>query len=159
MEVMDQFYRYLVDERKFSGKPVLFGLSRGGLYALNWAEKNPLCVAGVYVDAPVCDFKSWPAGRGKGKGSPDDWNKCLRTYGFKEQQALSYKGNPVDNMRGMAKAGIPLLFISRTEDDVVPIEENTDVFAKRYAKLGGPVKVIRRPGGTIRTVLTILPIS
>ena len=50
-------------------------------------------------------------------------------------------------MRGMAKAGIPLLFISRTEDDVVPIEENTDVFAKRYAKLGGPVKVIRRPGG------------
>ena len=52
MEVMDQFYRYLVDERKFSGKPVLFGLSRGGLYALNWAEKNPLCVAGVYVDAP-----------------------------------------------------------------------------------------------------------
>ena len=147
MEVMDQFYRYLVDERKFSGKPVLFGLSRGGLYALNWAEKNPLCVAGVYVDAPVCDFKSWPADRGKGKGSPDDWNKCLRAYGFNEQQALSYKGNPVDNMRGMAKAGIPLLFISRTEDDVVPIEENTDVFAKRYAKLGGPVKVIRRPGG------------
>ena len=79
--------------------------SRGGLYALNWAEKNPLCVAGVYVDAPVCDFKSWPAGRGKGKGSPDDWNKCLRAYGFNEQQALSYKGNPVDNMRGMAKAG------------------------------------------------------
>lgn len=67
MEVMDQFYRYLVDERKFSGKPVLFGLSRGGLYALNWAEKNPLCVAGVYVDAPVCDFKSWPATEARAK--------------------------------------------------------------------------------------------
>ena len=50
-------------------------------------------------------------------------------------------------MRSMAKAGLPLLFISRTEDDVVPIEENTDIFATRYARLGGPVKVIRRPGG------------
>lgn len=146
MDAMDQFYKYLVDERKFSRKPVLIGLSRGGLYALNWAEKHPLCVAGIYVDAPVCDFKSWPAGKGKGKGSPDDWNKCLRAY-VNEQQALSYQGNPVDNMRSMAKAGIPLLFISRTEDDVVPIEENTDIFAKRYARLGGPVKVIRRPGG------------
>lgn len=147
MDAMDKFYKYLVNERGFSSKPVLIGLSRGGLYALNWAEKNPNCVAGIYVDAPVCDFKSWPAGKGRGKGSPGDWKKCLDAYGFNEQQALSYKGNPVDNMSGMAKAGIPLLFISRTEDDVVPIEENTDLFVKRYSRLGGPVRVIRRPGG------------
>ena len=78
------------------------------LYALNWAEKNPLCVAGVYVDAPSVISKL--AGRqGRAKGSRMTGNKCLRAYDFNEQQALSHKGNPVDNMRGMAKAGIPFV--------------------------------------------------
>lgn len=147
MEIMDQFYKYLVNERNFAPKTVLIGLSRGGLYSLNWAEKNPQYVAGIYVDAPVCDFKSWPGGKCKGNGSSADWEKCLKAYGFTEEEALAYQGNPVDNMSKMAKAGVPLLFISRTEDNEVPIEENTDIFAKRYAKLGAPVRVIRRPGG------------
>lgn len=147
MEIMDQFYKYLVNERNFAPKTVLIGLSRGGLYSLNWAEKNPQYVAGIYVDAPVCDFKSWPGGKGKGNGSSADWEKCLKAYGFTEEEALAYQGNPVDNMSKMAKAGVPLLFISRTEDNEVPIEENTDIFAKRYTKLGAPVRVIRRPGG------------
>ncbi|MCK5844140.1 MAG: hypothetical protein KAG97_05485, partial [Victivallales bacterium] len=36
--------------------------------------------------------------------------------------------------------------ISATDDEVVPISENTDVLEKRYKKLGGNIKVIRHPG-------------
>ena len=53
----------------FAKKAALVGLSRGGLYCYNWAVANPDKVASLYGDAPVCDFKSWPGGKGKGKGS------------------------------------------------------------------------------------------
>lgn len=146
MEIMDAFYAYLVKERKLAPKAVLIGFSRGGLYSLNWADLHPERVAAVYVDAPVCDFKSWPGGKGKSQGSPGDWQKLLDIYRFTEQQALNYKGNPVDKHANMAKGKVPVLFVSRTEDTVVPIEENTDLFAARYAKAGGSVAVIRHPG-------------
>ena len=61
-----------------SKKPVLIGISRGGLYAYRWASDNPGKVAAIYGDAPVCDFKSWPAGKGKGEGSKGDWAALLK---------------------------------------------------------------------------------
>ena len=65
MNAMDGFYSYLVQKEGFSPKPVLEGFSRGGLFALNWAARNPDKVAALYLDAPVCDFNSWPGGKGK----------------------------------------------------------------------------------------------
>ena len=57
----------------------------------------------IYGDAPVCDFKSWPGGKGKGKGSPPDWAALLPLYGFKtEAEALACRGNP-DRCPGAAR--------------------------------------------------------
>src|SRR6202000_356809 len=66
-------YDVLTKQYHFNKKPALVGLSRGGLYCYNWAIPNPTKVSCIYGDAPVCDFKSWPGGKGKGKGDKHNW--------------------------------------------------------------------------------------
>jgi pimeloyl-ACP methyl ester carboxylesterase len=146
MKHMDAFYTELTSKFGLSPKTVLEGFSRGGLFAFNWAALHPDRVACIYVDAPVCDFKSWPGGKGKGKGSPGDWQNCLKVYGLTEADAMAYKLNPIDNLAPLAKAGIPLLHIVGDADDVVPLEENTAIVEKRYEELGGPIEVIVKKG-------------
>ena len=146
LDHMDKFYEQVTTERGLSKKVVLEGFSRGGLFSLNWAARHPDRVACIYNDAPVCDFKSWPGGKGKAKGSPGDWKTCLAVYGLTEEQALAYKLNPVDNLEPLAKAHIPLLHVCGDADEVVPIDENTRLIETRYKKLGGPITVIAKPG-------------
>ncbi|NUQ64190.1 MAG: prolyl oligopeptidase family serine peptidase [Pirellulales bacterium] len=140
------FYRYLTQQHGFAPKTVLEGMSRGGLYIYNWAAANPEKVACIYADAPVCDFKSWPGGKGRSPGSPEGWQTCLEAYGLTEAEALAYRGNPIDNLEPLAKAGIPLLHVCGDADEVVPIEENTRILEQRYRQLGGSITVIVKPG-------------
>lgn len=146
MKIMDQFHRHLVSAESLAGKTVLEGFSRGGLFAFNWAALHPGQVAALYVDAPVCDIKSWPGGKGKGPGSKADWDKLLAVYGFSEAQAMSFMGNPVDQLAPLAKARIPILAVIGEADEAVPVSENIDRVEKTYRELGGPIEVIRKPG-------------
>ncbi|MCH5374476.1 MAG: prolyl oligopeptidase family serine peptidase [Planctomycetes bacterium] len=140
-------YKELTEKYGFARKVALVGLSRGGLYCYNWAAANPEKVACIYGDAPVCDFKSWPGGKGKGKGSPRDWNLVLKCYGFADEaEALAYDKNPIDNLAPLAAAKVPLLHVYGEADDVVPWDENTGVIAERYRKLGGSITLIAKPG-------------
>jgi len=145
LDHMDKFHAHLTKEFGLARKTVLEGFSRGGLFAFNWAARNPQWVAALYVDAPVCDFKSWPGGKGKGQGSPGDWQNVLAVYGLTEAQALAYKLNPVDNLAPLAKAKIPILSVCGEVDKTVPIDENTRVVEKRYQALGGEIVVIAKP--------------
>lgn len=143
----EKFYAQMV-QWGFSSRPIMLGLSRGGLYIYNFAVRNPDKVACLYADNPVCDFKSWPGGKGKGIGSPENWQKLLVDYHFNsEEEALAYTGNPIDNLEILARHEVPLIHAARTEDDVVPIAENTDIVEERYKALGGSIKVFRHPGG------------
>jgi len=146
LDAMDTFYEFMIREHRLMPKVVLEGFSRGGLFALNWAARHPDRVACIYNDAPVCDFKSWPGGKGKGKGSPGDWQRCLAAYGLTEDEALKYKLNPVDNLKPLARHKIPILHVCGDADDVVPFDENTKLVEERYEKLGGPITVIVKPG-------------
>ena len=146
LDHMDRFYEHLTQVYRLAGKVVLEGFSRGGLFAFNWAARHPDRVAGIYVDAPVCDFKSWPGGKGCGTGSPEDWERCKQLYGLSEEQALTYRFNPVDNLAPLARARIPILSICGAADQVVPMAENTAVVRERYEKLGGSIQVIAKPG-------------
>lgn len=145
LDHMDRFYDHLTRTYGLSAKTVLEGFSRGGLFAYNWAARHPGWVAALYADAPVCDFKSWPAGWGRVKGSPADWEKCKRVYGFTDEQARAYRGNPVDNLAPLARAKIPILHVCGGADEVVPVEENTQLLEKRYRELGGNIVVITKP--------------
>lgn len=144
IELMKKFYDHVTNAYKLSPKVILEGFSRGGLYAYNWAAAYPGNVAGLYVDAPVCDFKSWPGGKGKAKPAQAEWIQLLERYGMTEEQALKYKKNPIDNLAPLAKAGIPILAVVGDIDDVVPVAENTAIVEKRYKKLGGRIQVIHK---------------
>lgn len=143
----DVFYRELTSKYGLAPKAALVGLSRGGLYCYNWAAANPGKVACIYADAPVCDFKSWPGGKGRGRGDPKNWERVLKLWSFPDEAAaLAAKVNPVDNLEPLAKAGVPLLHVYGDADDVVPWEENTGLLAERYRALGGSIELIAKPG-------------
>ena len=143
----NEFYRELTEKHGLARKVALVGLSRGGLYVYNWAEANADKVACIYADAAVCDLKSWPGGKGKGKGSPGDWKLALKVYHFdSDADALAYDKNPIDQLLPLAKAGVPLLHVYGDADDVVPWDENTGVVAERYKKLGGSITLIVKSG-------------
>lgn len=147
MRHWDAFYKDLTRRFGLSAKPVLEGLSRGGLYIYNWASANPAKVSVLYGDNPVCDFKSWPGGKGQGPGSAGDWKKLQQDYGFaSEAEALAYKKSPVDNLAPLARARVPIIHLAGDADEVVPYSENTVKIRERYEKLGGSIKVIVKPG-------------
>ncbi|MCC6822191.1 MAG: hypothetical protein IT579_15780, partial [Verrucomicrobia subdivision 3 bacterium] len=145
------FYQELTGKYGFAKKVALIGLSRGGLYCYNWAAANPDKVACLYADAAVCDFKSWPGGKlkglGKGNGSAAEWQNLLAAYHFKsDAEAIAYANNPIDNLKPLADARVPLLHVYGDADDVVPWDENTGVVAERYRKLGGSITLIPKSG-------------
>jgi pimeloyl-ACP methyl ester carboxylesterase len=143
----DKLYEFLTVECGFSKRPALIGLSRGGLYCYQWAIANPEKVACIYGDAPVCDMRSWPGWKGKGVGSPEDWQKVMSVFGFSsEDEAIRYQGNPVDNLRALAEHHIPILHVYGDSDEVVPWQENTGLLADRYRELGGHVELIGKQG-------------
>ncbi len=144
--IWDRFYAYLTQVHGFAARPALEGMSRGGLIVYNWAAKNPDKVACIYADAPVCDIKSWPGGKGAGPGSPADWAQCLEAYGMTEEQALTARCNPIDHLEPLARAGVPLLHVVGDTDEVVPVAENTAILEERYKALGGSIQVIHKPG-------------
>ncbi len=142
----DDFHTLLTTKHGFATKPAIEAMSRGGLIAYNFASAHPDKVSCIYGDAPVCDIKSWPGGLGEGKGSKADWELCLSVYGLDEKSVLEFKGNPIDKLKPIADAQIPLLNICGDADDVVPMKENTDILAERYRALGGSIEVIAKEG-------------
>lgn len=146
IEIWNQFYDFL-HKAGLAPKVALEGFSRGGVYAYNWAIANPEKVACVYADAPVLDLKSWPGGKGRGPGSPKDWEIFKQDYNLKtDEEALLFKGNPLDNVDKIVKGGYPMLHVCGDADEVVPMDENTDLFEKRVKLLGGDITVIHKPG-------------
>ncbi|MBT8038303.1 MAG: alpha/beta hydrolase [Verrucomicrobiae bacterium] len=130
------YYQLLVEKYGFAKKPVLEGMSRGGMIVYNWAIANPDKVAAIYGDAPVMHVGSWP-----GFGS----RLLERSYGFKSQEELAaWKGNPIDNLKPLADAKIPIIHVVGDRDKVVPVSENTAIAQKRYQEMGGVFEVIHK---------------
>ena len=99
MKHFNAFYE-LLSARGLAPKAALIGISRGGLYAYRFASEHPGRVAVIYGDAAVCDFKSWPGGKGTAKGSAGDWESLMKLYGFKDE---------AESLQTIAKKiGIPL---------------------------------------------------
>jgi hypothetical protein len=146
LAAMDAFHRRMTLGRGLAGKVVLEGFSRGGLFSLGWAAKNPDKVSSIYNDAPVCDFLSWPLGSGKAKQSPADFARFLEAWNLTEAEACTGAASPVNHLEPLAKARIPLLHVVGDADEVVPYDENTALVEQRYAALGGEIKVIHKPG-------------
>ena len=124
-----------------SRKPVLEGMSRGGLIIFNWAKANPDKVSAIYGDNPVCDIHSWP---GKGRGAL--YQTALLRNRTTEEGRDEYRGNPFDGLEALARKRVPVFLVVGDADKVVPIKENALVLKERYEALGGPVRIWIKPG-------------
>ena len=141
MQWWNLFHKWMTGNG-FAERVALEGISRGGLYVYNWAKRNPLKVSCIYAEAPVCDVKSWPGGKGKSKGSPLDWQLLQQHLNFSESQVMEYADNPVDGLEGLAACNVPVLHSIGLNDKIVPNDENSFVLADRYVKLGGIVTLM-----------------
>lgn len=146
LSIWNNYYKYLT-RAGLAKKVVMEGMSRGGVYVYRWAATYPKRVSAIYADAPVLDLKSWPGGKGQGKGSPSDWETFKKDFNFTtEKEALSFKGNPLDLTTRIAKANFPMFHVVGDADDVVPVSENTTLFEQKIREAGGSIQVIHKPG-------------
>ena len=140
VEAWDQFHSFLENQHGFHYKALLEGMSRGGLIIYNWALVNPQKVAGIYADAPVLDFNSWPGGprRETNRGQQQAWLAMQKAYGFStDAEAQAYQGNPVIRVKPLVDHEIPLFHVCGGADEVVPYSENTGRFKRAYHLAGG----------------------
>lgn len=145
VEYMEEFYRVLTEEMQLGKKAVIIGLSRGGLYAWNFAVAHPEQVACLYIDAPVLDIRSWPGGKFSGPGEEACWKECMEHYGLTEETAMTFTGNPIDHVKEIAEAGIPVMLVAGGADELVPYQENGAILEQRLRALGGKIKTIVKP--------------
>ncbi len=99
----------------------------------SWAAENPdsvACIAGIY---PVCNIDSYPG-----------LARACGAYGMTKGQlaAKLSEHNPIDRLAPLAKAKVPIFHIHGDRDAVVPLDENSGEIEKRYAKLGGEMKLV-----------------
>ena len=141
IELGNRFYKEMVENYGLSSKVVMEGFSRGGLYSVIWASRNPDDVACLYLDAPLTDVFTCLKRLHKAA-----WKTLLKEWNLTEETIDRFDGNPVDNLEPLAKAGVPIISVCGDSDRSVPIEENMMVMRKRYLALGGNVELIIKPG-------------
>lgn len=146
IKLMRKFQRLVEMQFNLAKKTILFGFSRGGLYAFNYAARYPNKVSALYLDAPVLDIRSWPGGMGSGERAEKEWNECLTCYGLSEKTVLNFNENPLDKIEQVLKAAIPIIIVAGDADMVVPFNENSAILADYYSKMGGVIKIIVKSG-------------
>ena len=129
---MDAFYTTL-RAHGLAGKAALIGISRGGLYAYNWAAENPQsvrCIGGIY---PVCNLRIAAV-----------QDKVCAAYGLPMKQLMEQgvQHNPIDRLAPLAKAGVPVFHVHGDVDKVVPLEDHSGELVRRYRRLGGQADLL-----------------
>jgi pimeloyl-ACP methyl ester carboxylesterase len=135
--VYDAFYDGVVRRFGFSPKARLFCVSRGGLFAYNWASERPervQCIGGIY---PLVNLRTY---RGIAK--------VAEAYGMSEEQlrAELEKHNPIDRLATLAARRVPIFHVHGDRDEAVPLETNSAELVRRYQALGGPAELVVIPG-------------
>jgi hypothetical protein len=145
---MDSFYSYTTTTYGFSKKPLLYGISRGGLYIYNWGRSNISKISCMCGDGACFDIVSWPCGcYATGSPSPGDWATCKTVYGFANDNiAKAYTGNPYQNMRPFADAKIPLINVYGTADPAAVPNQNVLRANDSLKKYNWQTVLIAKPG-------------
>lgn len=149
LNLMDSLYIIARKHFNLPEKCALGCVSRAGLSVYRWAVRHPEWVACIYGEGPVMDFKTWPM---DWIPSADNWTKLKEYYGFtSDQEAIAYKGNPIDNLAPIAKAKIPLRHVISLTDEhdtkIVPNDKNTLKAQRILKQMGHDIDVVVTPEG------------
>jgi len=119
MLLMHDFYIDVVARFNLDKKCNLFGFSRGGLYAFNFALRYPEYVNSIYLDAPVLDLTDWP------KVTNVEYPGMKESYNLTDQTLKTYTDFPIHNLETFFKRGIPMLIVAGDNDTTVTFERNS----------------------------------
>jgi len=143
----DRCYKYLTTKHKFSRRPALEGMSRGGLMIYHWAIAHPKQVSCIYGDAPAMGIRPYVKGLAEKSPKLDRLRSWMKAHNLSLAKAQSYKHDALDTAQVLAKAKVPVIHVCGDADESVPFKEHTAEFAKRYRRWGGKIKVIVKKGG------------
>lgn len=115
---MHAFHRDVTGRFGLCREAILFGFSRGGLYAFRYALFYPEYVAKVYLDAPVLDMRTWP------RPGTREYPEMLAACGLDEVTLREETAHPIGHLEEFFSLGIPLLVVAGGADEVVPFADN-----------------------------------
>ena len=140
VRLMQYFYHFVKEKYSLTDKCILFGFSRGALYAFNFAITHPNCVEKIYLDAPVMCLRSWPP-----EGSTQRL-EIYKEYSLNSETLATFNDNPIDNLAEFFSYGIPVLLVAGDSDEIVPFEENSKIMLDYALDHGINIKYIIKPG-------------
>ena len=141
VRLMSEFHKELLSRYPFlDKKAILFGFSRGGLYAFNYALNHADNVDKMYLDAPVLNLKSWP------HAGTNEQAMFFEEYGLTEEAFADFNDSPIDNLEAFSQKNIPVLLIVGEKDLSVPFEENGKHLLDCYTAKSKPIQFFLKEG-------------
>jgi pimeloyl-ACP methyl ester carboxylesterase len=140
-----RFAEFLSREYGLYPKCVPVGMSCGGLIGVKLAARHPECISALYLDAPVMNFLSCPAGLG-GKCDNNMLPEFIEAMGMDLSALICYREHPMDKMPLLLANSIPVVLVYGDADTVVPYSENGALLEKYYRENNGTLLAIGKPG-------------
>ncbi len=142
VRLMHAFHKDLIKRFDLTEKAILFGFSRGGLYAFNYALFYPECVEKVYLDAPVLNLHNWP----QETASKVEYPEMLHEYSQTEDSFKSFKYNPINQLDEYFKNNIPTLIVAGDADTTVELKKNSQIVIDYCKEKNIPLEYYIKPG-------------
>lgn len=139
-----RFAEYLAKEFGLYKKCLPVGMSCGGLIGTKFAARYPEYVSALYIDAPVMNFLSCPAGVGTAGG--DMFPEFENAMGISLSELINYREHPIDKKHLLLENNIPIIMVYGDSDDVVPYCENGALLEKYYRENGGVIFTYGKEG-------------
>lgn len=145
IDTKKRFCDYISKEFGLYEKCVPVGMSCGGMIATKFAAKYPMAVSALYLDAPVMNLLSCPAGIGE-KANNDMFGEFVNATGMTLSKLISYREHPIDKMHLLLENNIPIFIVYGDSDTVVPYCENGAILESFYRENGGTIIAIGKEG-------------
>lgn len=144
-EVKAEFSKFLQTEFHLHEQCVPVGMSCGGMHAVYFAAKYPQKIAALYLDAPVLNLLSCPAG--VGIAGDDMYEEFVRHTGMTKTDLINYRNHPVDHLHTLIDNHIPVFLVVGDMDTVVPYVENGKLLYDSYCENGEEITLVVKEGG------------
>ena len=139
IRLMHKFHAYVTKEFSLSDKCILFGFSRGGTYAFNYALTYPEAVEKIYLDAPVLDLNTL-------SGECENLiNQIFGEFSLTEETIDTFKDHPINNLAEFFSNKIPLLIVAGGADEIVPFDKNSEKLWNYCRENGIELNIIVKP--------------
>lgn len=140
-----RFAEFLHQEYGLRSACIPVGMSCGGAHAVNFAGTHPERVLGLYLEAPVLNFCSYPGKLGAPECEKVWETEFIHAYpGVKRHDLLHFSAHPLCQISTLQEHRIPILMLYGTQDETVPYNENGKLLELAYTTYPDLLTVIPR---------------